>query len=472
MYRNIIFVFFLSTVLFFPGAMALQVGNADNSVAADEPGSLNAFLNSDFVRTSVWPGVGPFQNNSNNHLVDPSGNQLTYSTVGKQISSCQLEMRGGSSEGQCMLNLQMSIDFLLESLGLKPGQIHTVNVEVNKSSKLLMGNNYNPIHTTVAPFIVSLQNLGITEGTDNSVYRVVVANQNFTSGNLEINKSEENKNGSDKVEEDKTIEVASVPSSNTPSMANPVQTTDKAIKSSSTSKTKSPGKTENAGEQIDENNVEVIKGSQALRKTPEETNQDVTANENKTDNVMNAEQSPGRGSEPEKVITAPKNMSKEEQLKNDFRDVIQNWQGLKKIVVKERDTKLLSQALSGKALIRQTEGVKWLVSNHKYYEMTPGGAKVEKVSTLVANTKYAVYAEVKEKTKLVDESSGHGGKETDDTYKVNYTIEKIGQKWLITDSALIKGIAEKTADKSGSQKSNTKKPASEKSAQPTTKTPH
>ncbi len=468
MYRNLICVFLLFSIVKCPAALALQVNNADSGKTSEEAGSLNLFLNSDFVKTSVWPGVGPFQSNSNNHLVDPSGNQVTYSAVNKQISSCQLEMRGGVSEAQCMLNLQMSVDFLLEGLGLKPGQIHTVNVEINKSSKLLNGNNYNPIHIDVSPFIVSLQNLGVTEGTDNSVYRVVVANQNLTSGNLEVSKSEETKNTNEtveKVEEDKTIEVAEVPSTNSPSMVS-VQTPDKAIKSSSTSKAKS---SESKNQQsADERQSDVVKETPASSRIgAQANNSDSSSNENNIDHHQNLD---SEGSE--KPAVASKPLSKDEQLKNDFRDVIQDWQTLKKTAVKERDTKLLSQALGGKALSRQTDAIKWLTSNHKYYDMTPGGAKVEKISALVANKKYAVFAEVKEKTKFVDDVTGRAAKETDDTYKVNYTIEKVGQKWLITDSALIKNTVEKSADKSGTQKDSTKKSVSEKSAKSTTKPTH
>jgi len=64
---------------------------------------------------------------------------LTYSVVGKRINSCQLELHGGANEAQCMLNLQMSVDFLLEGLGVKPAQIHIVNADLNKKHNLLTG---------------------------------------------------------------------------------------------------------------------------------------------------------------------------------------------------------------------------------------------------------------------------------------------------------------------------------------------
>jgi hypothetical protein len=399
-------------------------------------GSLNAFLNSDFVRMSVWPGIGPFQRAANgNRLVDPSGNQVTFSTVGKQISSCQLEMHGGANEAQCMLNLQMSVDFLLEGLGLKPGQIHTVNVEVTKNSKLLMGNNYNPIHTNVAPFIVSLQNLGKNDGTDNSVYRIVVANKNLTSGNLEISKTDES-NAVDGINTDQsnTVETAV----NTPVLktAPSIEKTSQLIAAN-----KNISKpTERPFKQVTQPAFEVNKGIRSPNTAATEvSNGDAVVNDGH-DNIEN-------NSEDIKVASTSKPLTKDEELKKDFRDVIQSWQNLKKIAVKDLDTKLLSQALAGRALIRQTDNIKWFVNNHKYYELTPGGAKIEKVNVIVANTKYAVFAEVREKTKYVDQNTGQAVKDTDDTYKVNYTIEKIGGKWLITDSSVIKTTVEKNSDK-------------------------
>ena len=62
-------------------------------------------------------------------------------------------------------------------------------------------------------------------------------------------------------------------------------------------------------------------------------------------------------------------------------------------------------------------------------------------------------------------------KETDDTYKVNYTIEKIADKWLISDSALVK-TTEKATDRSGAQKNTQAKTAAEKATKPGNKNAH
>jgi hypothetical protein len=434
MYLNVILALILLVISSTNECLALQT-NLENASVEQEASSLNAFLNSDFVRVSVWPGIGPFQRAANsNRLVDPSGNQVTFSTLGNQISSCQLEMHGGSNEAQCMLNLQMGMDFLLEGLGLKPAQIHTINTEVIKNGKLLMGNNYNPIHTDVAPFIVSLQNLGITEGTDNSIYRIVVANKNLTSGNLETNKSNEN-NAVDiaNTDESKTIETTA--GSPVLKIAPSIEKTSQ-LAAANKNIDQSP---EIVSKQVLDKTTDVNEETQISPTTVMETDnssKDIVATDNKENKL-----------EDSKPVVARKAISKDEELKNNFRDVIQNWQNLKKIAVKDLDTKLLSQALAGRALVRQTDNIKWLINNHKYYELTPGGAKIEKINALVANTKYAVFAAVKEKTKYVDQTTGQTIKDTDDTYKVNYTIEKIGGKWLITDSSLTKTTVEKNSDK-------------------------
>ncbi len=80
--------------------------------------------------------------------------------------------------------------------------------------------------------------------------------------------------------------------------------------------------------------------------------------------------------------------------------------------------------LAGKALIRQTDAVKWLVNNHKYYEMNPKGVVVDQFAALAPAKKYMVAAQVHEAYKFIDEPTGKVLKEVDDVNKVNYTIEK------------------------------------------------
>lgn len=123
--------------------------------------------------------------------------------------------------------------------------------------------------------------------------------------------------------------------------------------------------------------------------------------------------------------------------RDEFANVIRSWQNLKKGAVRKRDTATLAEVLAGRALARQTDAVKWLVTNKKYYDMTPRGVSVDKYQEQVPGKKYLVLAQVREFSKFIDEPSGQVLKEVDDKYTVNYTIEKVGDKWMITDSALL-----------------------------------
>lgn len=124
-------------------------------------------------------------------------------------------------------------------------------------------------------------------------------------------------------------------------------------------------------------------------------------------------------------------------LSETFSKTIQNWQDIKKVAVRQRKTDELAQVLAGRALIRQTEAIKWLSNNHKFYDMSPKGISVERFSEVTPGQKYAVFVEIKELSKLMDDTNNQVIKETDDSYKVNYTVEKINGEWFITDSAFV-----------------------------------
>lgn len=134
-------------------------------------------------------------------------------------------------------------------------------------------------------------------------------------------------------------------------------------------------------------------------------------------------------------------------LKEQFAALIGNWQKIKKVAVRNRDAAELQVVLSGKALVRQTDAVKWLTSNHKYYDMNPKGVVIDQFTEISPARKYMVAAQVREAYKFIDEPTGKVLKEVDDVNKVNYTIEKLGNKWVITDSALL-STATKPTDKS------------------------
>ena len=125
-------------------------------------------------------------------------------------------------------------------------------------------------------------------------------------------------------------------------------------------------------------------------------------------------------------------------LKVTFKDLVQNWQKIKRNAVKNRDISELPNVLSGHALQVQTGGIKWLSSKHQYYEMVPMAVEVNSVNEVVKDKKYSVIATVKESSKLYDDQNNQLLREAEDVYHVNYTVERVGDKYVISDSSIIK----------------------------------
>jgi hypothetical protein len=124
-------------------------------------------------------------------------------------------------------------------------------------------------------------------------------------------------------------------------------------------------------------------------------------------------------------------------LLEEFGNVIKNWQRIKKSATRTRQIAELSAVLSGRALVLQTDAVKWLSFNRKYWDMTPKGVTVERYSEVVPGKKYRVLAQVKQSRRFVDDVTGQVLKDVEDDDKVNYTVEKIGDHWFITDYAIV-----------------------------------
>lgn len=139
-----------------------------------------------------------------------------------------------------------------------------------------------------------------------------------------------------------------------------------------------------------------------------------------------------------RTATGTTSAANTQDLKAQFTQLLDNWQRVKRVALRTRQPDQLSTILGGRALTRQTDAIKWLVDHHKYYDMVPKGVYVDRFNEILPQRKYMVLAQVREASKYKDDSAGDVViKETDDTYKVNYTVEKIGGRWLITDSALL-----------------------------------
>lgn len=126
-----------------------------------------------------------------------------------------------------------------------------------------------------------------------------------------------------------------------------------------------------------------------------------------------------------------------DSLRDTFHDLIQNWQQIKKAAVKSRDTSELAKVLSGKALLTQTNGVKWLSAHKRYYDMQPMGVEITSC-TEVGKGKYSVRAKVKELSKMYDETDNKLLRSQRDTYEVDYKVEKLDERFVIVDSTIVK----------------------------------
>ncbi len=132
----------------------------------------------------------------------------------------------------------------------------------------------------------------------------------------------------------------------------------------------------------------------------------------------------------------------QDMMKDLFLELIKRWQQIKKVAVRQRQSGDLAQVLSGSALTRQSNSIKWLSTNNKVYDITPRTLQVDRYVALEPGKKYNVYVKIKELSKLMDATTNAVVKESEDSYNVNYTIEKVGDQWFISDSAVISASAQ------------------------------
>jgi len=135
--------------------------------------------------------------------------------------------------------------------------------------------------------------------------------------------------------------------------------------------------------------------------------------------------------------TSTGSSSEDRKLKGEFQSLVESWHKIKHAVVRQLKKEDLSSVLAGKALARQTDAINWLVKNGKHYEMKSQGIELERFEALEPGKRYSVYVEVRESSKLIDDKSRQVLKQSDDSYQVNYTVEKIKGHWYITDSMIV-----------------------------------
>ncbi len=364
--------------------------------------SVAAFQNSDLLRTSAWPGVGPFSAESDNKFVDPQDNKLKLHVDGDHVTACELLLNNQTGSKQSILNLEMTCDFMLEALGAKGNRISEFNTYFEKNKDKIATskpNSENQMKTSSGTYVIALAAGG--QASNSVLIQVVSKNKVLT-------------------------DAQSLASSISPAKADPVDETPVVASTASTTSSTTRSATAKAG----------ITKTSAVKPTNATTTTTATT---KTSSKPPAKPVKPEIPEPaETVKTEPQQPATKDPLRDELAGAIRSWQTIKKSALKDRNPAGLSKILSGALLQRQTDSIKALTESKHYYELTPKGVVVEKYTELSSSPqKYSVYAKVMELTKIMKDGATKPEKETDDTYSVNYTVERSGDHWTISNSLLL-----------------------------------
>lgn len=335
--------------------------------------TVDTFKGSDFVKSGAWPGIGPFSAvRTANEMKDAQDNHLLLTVDNQKVTEAELCLVKQPNPASNFINIEMTADYFLEALGVKPGKISDFNKELEKSKAEVVKEDPKPLSLPAGKYQVSI---------------AAPSEDDLSS-----------------LPQDKKEKIALV------------------IKVSSR-----------------DANTDSIKSHSALD-TPVDTTPDEVV---ERPPVKVATTPPPTSRPPVKppvaaVKTPPAaTTNQSDALKNTFTEVLKTWQSIKKTAVRNRVTSELSDVLTGKALEKQTGAINYLMKTHKYYDMTSRGVVVNKVQDLVPGKKYACFAQVKEFRRFMDDTTNKSLKDAEDTYNVNYTIEKIDGKWFISDSVVI-----------------------------------
>lgn len=362
--------------------------------------TVSAFQASDLVRNSAWPGIGPF-NGSDNQYSDPQDNKLSLQIDGDHVTACELLLNGQSSSKQGFLNLQMVCDFMLEALGSKGSKIAEFNAFLERNKEKVAATD--GLKLAAGAYTIALT----TPGRSNDAVLIQISS----------------KGGA--ISDSNSLAATIKPKNDEPGEENAITPVDgNQVASAQTQTAPQKGAVTQA--------TTIKKPTTSVKPAVKPASTSAT-----TSNTTISNTTAGSTAAPQSNTTEPA-ADTNDPLKEELAQAIRTWQTIKKSALKDRDTKSLSKILSGKLLQRQISSIAALVESKHFYELTPKGVTVEKYTEISASPKrYSVFAKVKELTKIMKVGSTAPEKETDDTYNVNYTIEKSGDAWTISDSLLL-----------------------------------
>jgi hypothetical protein len=355
--------------------------NTDLSAAAPLC-TVDDFKKSSLMVEGGWPEVGPFksQSENENEFADVHNNKLKIQVLDGQVEQAQLNIATQKPAARELLDVQLNTDFLLESLGAKASSIALFNKMISNEQGQVWTRTH-PLQVAAGHYLVSIRKKPIGQDKQ-SGYSIQVNSQDPSP---------------------------------------------RALKEQASGSIASTSNSSNSSNQAVTDATQIASAIPTLK--PELPEPTATPT-----NVSSANSK--SGTEPD---AASKSTAKStDPLKDSFTECIYKWQGIKKKAVKLKQSSQLASVLGGKALLRQTEAIKWLATNQESCDLTAKLVSFDRYTPVIPAKKYTVQATVREQSKYTDDkSAGHVLKEDDSTYKVSYTMEKVKDQWLITDYSVI-----------------------------------
>ncbi len=465
-----------------------EVNNAHLAKKLIAIASLPDFEHSKFVNGLYWPSIGPFkQSNDDSHtMVDIHNNKLVFTTdKNNNILGLKFYFDIDKITSYTMLNLQVVIDFLLEAIGGNAGLLSDFNdkfnnvkdnidsftlkkpltLPVNKylidiatvdndNGKTIMINLASSLNHNVEP-VLAHNNFNYFK-TDKTINKASNNNtKHHKSNNHESTKSSiaetdtdlsaaTNKPNLNTVSDNESNDSASVETTKSPN-SDLAKTNHNLFNNSSDTNTNGDNTSISSTNQETkpENSATNTNGdSTSISSTNQETKPENSATNTSSNNFLATANQPQANRNQDNTAAKTKinshaKTTSTDKLKGEFLDLISSWQKAKQEAVKICDTTKLNHYLALNALKRQQDAITWLKTNHKYYELTPLGVNITKYEAVDKNSKYLVFVEIKENSKLMDETTKKSIKDTTDKYNVKYTILKINGQWFIVDSAVV-----------------------------------
>lgn len=363
--------------------------------------SVTKLKSSEFVNLGSWPQIGPFEDTDNKDVLkDRFENKLTIASTDDSITSAQLDLSKNTGKFDDKMRVQVALDFLLESLGAKSGDIATINNSIDREFEKV---NQEAVNINAGPYQVALaKSASETPGFSMTVTKAVAVENT----------------------------IATTSGVTPPEQTNP---------SWNQTPSKSEPDLENTSPTVPDNpdtQVKTTANGTTYTRTPKTTQ---TASINPNSSKFSIQTTSPTVSTPVKTTperTPPATKSKEEKLRTDFENLVVGWQNIRRSVVKSRQTQNLTKILGGKALANQSQAIKWLLDHDMYYEFEPRSLKMTDFRSVVPDTKYEIDISIQERQKKFSAKTMKILTDVEKDYKATYTVEKIRGAWLITDSVL------------------------------------